>query len=315
MLHDLIGVKRADFDSFLAEISSATIKEGSHWKHASRSPHISVSVKFDKYIAEIVKNEILSLRPKQGAFAGKSIFRLIEKHKDNKYVLLADIKNYFETIQFTEIEKSLKKSQILASNTVSIRQFYFNDTDTLKRGLRASSALSEYVGLKIDGIVQSIIHDKDLQYSRYYDDLVISGADISELETIKVTLEKRLLSDINLTFNFKKTKIRKLHGMKILGLRFHSGALKVPQTFKDKIRAAIHTYENANYDEEDYDSVRDAKSHVGTIIGSVRYLLDYSPDLAKGKYEDLLAEYYDELNRLEEIRNELVEIAEEDSRR
>ncbi len=311
MLNDLIGVKRESFDSFLAEIDSATIREGSHWKHASRSPHNSISIKFDKYIEEQAKLAILSFKPRQGAFAGKSIFNLVEKHKENKYVLIADVKSYFETIQFVEIGKTLIKIDTLAPHAQLIKVFYFNEIGTLKRGLRASAAISEFIGIRIDGIVQKLIHDRPLEYSRYYDDLVISGQDLSELQVLKEVIEQKLLTDLNLTLNHRKTKIKKLHGMKILGLRFHAGEVKVPQSFKNKIRAEVHSYQTANYNEEDYDSVRDAKRHVGTIIGSIRYLLDYSPTLAKGSYEDLMTEYYDELGRLEEIRQELAVIDDE----
>lgn len=313
MLHDLISVKKTEFDSFVTDIASATINEGAHWRHSYKSPHHSVSIKFDKYVAEKIKDMVLALNPKQGAFAGKSIFALIERHKNNKFVLVADIKGYFETIQFSEVQNSLSKSQELAPHTELIRRFYFNEHGTLKRGLRASSVLSEFIGLKIDSIVRSLIHSHELEYSRYYDDLIISGMDRSELEILKSTLETKILSDLNLMFNQRKTKIRKLHGMKILGLRFHAGEIKVPQSFKDKIRAAEHSYVIAEYDEEDYDSIRDAKRHVGMIIGSIRYLLDYSPNLAKGTYEAKLSEYYDELNRLEEIRQELVEVVDEDA--
>ena len=306
MLHDLIGVSKNDFDNFIGNINSVVIKEGAHWKHVNPSPHDSVSIKFDKYFEDQFKNVISASSPKQGAFCGKSIIQLLEPHSSKKYVLTLDIKNFFGSINFHKVQECTKDHSSLQLYSDIIHIFYFGGDDQLRRGLKGSAAIAEVVGLRIDHLIQKIIYssNKDLVYSRYYDDIVISGDSFGDLRSVASVLAKSIYEELGLLLNPKKTRLRILHGSKILGLRFHGGGITVPQSLKRKLRVIIHEYTQANYDESDYESVRDAKRHVGQIIGTLRYIINFT-SANTSQYDDCLANFYEELDRLEEIRKEL----------
>mgnify|MGYP000941157991 FL=1 len=305
MLYDLIGVSKNDFDDFIGNINSVIIKEGTHWKHVNPSPHDSVSIKFDKYFEDQFKNVISESSPKQGAFCGKSILQLLEPHSSKKYVLTLDIKNFFGSINFYQVEECIKNYSSLQPYSDIIHNFYFGGDDQLRRGLKGSAAIAEVVGLKIDHLIQKTIYSKkDLIYSRYYDDIVISGDSFDDLRSVASVLAKSIYKELGLLLNPKKTRLRILHGSKILGLRFHGGGITVPQSLKRKLRVIIHEYAEANYDESDYESVRDAKRHVGRIIGTLRYIINFT-SASTSQYDDYLANFYEELDRLEEIRKEL----------
>lgn len=309
MIHDLIGIKESDFDSLLNNINTATITNGAHWMHDNRSSHSSASVKLDKYIFEELKKYIHSKRPRQGAFSKQTIKMLLEKHADKKYVFITDIRHYFESIRFDIVVDDIQSSLQPTAFTDIIKELYFTPNNELKRGLKGSATISEFVGMKIDGIINPIVHkgnSKKQEYSRYYDDIIISSNSIKELELIKVEIKDLLYKQLGLDLNDKKTRIRNLQGARVLGMRFHNNEIIVPQSFKKKVRAVIHSYERSSYDEAELEGVHSAKSHVGTVIGSIRYLLD-SSDSKNVSHEALLAEYYDELERLEAIRKELLE--------
>jgi hypothetical protein len=311
MLYDLIGVSKNDFDDFIGNINSVITKEGTHWKHVNPSPHDSVSIKFDKYFEDQFKNVISESSPKQGAFCGKSILQLLEPHSSKKYVLTLDIKNFFESINFHKVEECTRNHSSLQLYSDIIHDFYFGGDDQLRRGLKGSAAIAEVVGLKIDHLIQKTIHsNKDLVYSRYYDDIIISGDSYDDLKSVVSALDESINQEIGLSLNPKKTKLRTLHGSKILGLRFHGGGVTVPQSLKRKLRVIIYEYTKANYDESDYESVRDAKRHVGKIIGTLRYIINFTSANASW-YDDCLANFYGELDRLEEIRKELAQYDDE----
>ena len=234
MLHDLIGVSKNDFDNFIGNINSVVIKEGAHWKHVNPSPHDSVSIKFDKYFEDQFKNVISASSPKQGAFCGKSIIQLLEPHSSKKYVLTLDIKNFFGSINFHKVQECTKDHSSLQLYSDIIHIFYFGGDDQLRRGLKGSAAIAEVVGLRIDHLIQKIIYssNKDLVYSRYYDDIVISGDSFGDLRSVASVLAKSIYEELGLLLNPKKTRLRILHGSKILGLRFHGGGITVPQSLR-----------------------------------------------------------------------------------
>ena len=312
MLYDLIGVSKNDFDNFIENINSVVIKEGTHWKHVNPSSHNSVSIKFDKYFEDQFKNVISASSPKQGAFCGKSIIQLLAPHSSKKYVLTLDIKNFFGSINFHKVQECTKDHSSLQLYSDIIHDFYFGGDDQLRRGLKGSAAIAEVVGLKIDHLIRKIIYsnkeysNKDLVYSRYYDDIIISGDSFGALRSVASVLAKSIYKELGLLLNPKKTRLRILHGSKILGLRFHDRDITVPQSLKHKLRAIMYEYSSANYDESDYESVRDAKRHVGQIIGTLRYIINFT-SANVSRYEDWLADFYEELDRLEEIRKDLAQ--------
>ncbi len=312
MLYDLIGVPESELSSFLEDVDGAIVNNGSHYKHKKTSAHSSVSLKFDKFILENVLKHIQDKKPTQGAFAKKSIKELLNPHKNQKYIFISDIKQYFENINYSDVAEEIKKCTQIANSVEMVKDVYFTKDDQLKRGLKASAPISEIVGLKIDSLINSIIHEnssKALTYTRYYDDLMISSDNIEDLKIFKKKLEEKLNSSLGLKLNVKKSRLRVLQGTKALGMRYHNGQVRPTQKYKKKLRAIIFQYKHSDYDENDIYDVYAAKKHVGTVIGSIRYLLDNKPDESE-PYEELLADHYEELNRLDDIAKELSEYEE-----
>jgi hypothetical protein len=313
MIHDLIAVKKSDFDEMIENLDTTIIFNGSYWLHAYKSPHMSTSIKFDKYVFENTKEYILGKRPKQGAFSQQSIKSLLQPHAENIYLLETDIRHYFESIRFELVINDVKSCCDFRDSDNLIRIFYFTGTNHLKRGLKASATISEIVGLKIDGIINNTLYqypENKYTYSRYYDDIIISSNCLDDLRKIKLKIAESLDVGLGLSLNTKKTRICTLQGSKVLGMRFHNKQIFAPKNFNKNVRAIIHEYETSTYNEDSLDDVSNAKRHIGKIIGSIRYLLD-SSDNKNDKYESALADYYDELYKWEDIRKALVEAGEE----
>lgn len=303
-LHDLMSIKPKDYKKLLDNIDDVLTFNGHYWRHNSKSSFFSASWQFDKFVQEECFKAITGLRPLTSVVARKSTRELVEPHIKNKFILKLDITKYYESIDFDSISSALIKSGITSELCASIEQFYFTDGKSLRRGLSASPILSEYIGLKIDNLVSKILHEldhKELPYTRFYDDVLISGDEKIPL----VDIEKRLtdeLAQLNLSVNKRKTRIRPIHTANLLGLRVHDGKLVVPKLFKKKLRARIHDLDTYLYKLhkhgywDDSDEVYEAKRRIGTVIGSHWYIINNSTSNT-ARYSRQLDHYYEELAR------------------
>lgn len=312
IIFDMMSIKRENYEKLFSNIDEALLFNGRYWKHNSKSNFSSDSFKFDKYVHEVCFKAIEKLHPTTSVIARKSTKQLVELHCRNKFILKLDIKKYYESIDYSDIERSLKTSGVDKELAGYIKKFYFTKGKSLRRGLRASPILSEYIGLKIDNFVKKVLHEigsEDVPYSRFYDDILLSSNDRELLRSI----EKRIgeeLTNLGFSINDRKTKIQPAHTANVLGLRIHNNHYIVPKAFKKKLRARINHLEryiyalhkSGEWDNSDY--VYEAKVKVGTVIGSLWYIINNSNDdvsrysLLLGKYYGVLAICSQQLNYL-----------------
>ena len=73
MLNDAIGVTKTELEDFLENIDNYIIVGKEFSKHKDISAHDSISLKTDKYIYEVLLNEIRLKKPKNGENAEKSL--------------------------------------------------------------------------------------------------------------------------------------------------------------------------------------------------------------------------------------------------
>lgn len=298
-IFDLMSIKPDDYKNLFSNIDDALSYNGHYWKHNNKSKFFSDSFTFDKYVHEVCFKAIERLHPSTSVVARRSIKQLVEPHCNNKYILKLDIRKYYENINYADIGSSLEISGIDKELVGYIKQFYFTEGKSLRRGLRASPILSEYIGLKIDNFISKILHElncKDTPYTRFYDDIIISS---NEREFLRA-IEKRIaeeLGSLGLTVNKRKTRIQPTHTASILGLRLHNGCFTVPKVFKKKLRARIRHLEVYLSELHRYggwdnsDDVYEAKVKAGTVIGSLWYIINNSNNDTT-RYYLLLDQYY-----------------------
>lgn len=305
LLHDFMSVKPEDYEKLFGNIENAIRYNGRYWTHNIKGNFFSESFKFDKYVHEVSFNAIKTLNPQTSVVARKNTKQLVEPHVASEFILKMDFKSYYENIDFVDISNSLLKTGVSKELCGYIAQFYFTDEKSLRRGLRASPILSEFIGIKVDNIVSKVLYQlqaKQMPYTRFYDDLLISGNDKALLRSV----EKKLVEEfekIGLKINDRKTRIQPTHTANILGLRIHRGHLLVPKKFKKKLRARIDSLDEYLDDLyksgglEDSEEVYEAKRRIGTIIGSHWYIINNSSsDTSKYSkqldyYMEVLAEY------------------------
>lgn len=297
MLNDCVGVTKNELDVFLQNIDNYITIGNSSLKHKDKRAHDSISLKVDKYIYETLLGIIISKKPKNGAFAEKSIYQLLLPLKEKKYILSLDIKSYFESITYTLFEEISRNESVNFINEIKL--IYFRN-GYLRRGLKASPIIAEFVGLKIDAIVKELLHFENLSntvcYARYYDDMIFSSDNKQDLEKLQLLLKNTINEKLSLEINHKKTKLRVTHGAKILGLSFHNSQITVPKKFKNRLRCVLHTYTSMS--EYDCKGISDKKRVLGATIGSLYYIINNTDQTQVERYNILLIEQLNELERL-----------------
>lgn len=301
-LHDLISIKLDDYEKLFENLDDAMTFNGHYWRHNNKSSFFSTSLQFDKYVQEQCFKAIEKLNPATSVVARKSTKELVEPHCVHKFILKLDASKYYENIGFADISDSLSKSSLDSELHPYIEKFYFSEGKSLRRGLSASPMLSEFMGLKIDNLANKIRYElghKEVPYTRFYDDILMSSDDKEILRSIERELSEGL-ANLGLAVNKRKTRIQPTHTASVLGLRIHNGKLVVPKAFKKRLRARIDSLERYLYDLqknggwEDSDEVYEAKRRIGTVIGSHWYVINNSTtDMTR--YSIQLDHYYEVL--------------------
>lgn len=184
----------------------------------------------------ILKN-ILERRPCHDAakayIKDRSIRSNARLHRGQSVVLKVDVKNFFGSISDFHIFNIFK--QIGFTNAVSMGLSQICCLNgCLPQGAATSGYLSNILLFDFDVQMLQFCRERNLRYSRYADDIAISGEDVQHEAVIGRIAE--LLSVNNLKINKNKTKIMyRLNRQKITGVVVND-KLSVEKGYLRKIR-------------------------------------------------------------------------------
>jgi RNA-directed DNA polymerase len=184
---------------------------------------------------------------------GVSIRDAIEKHAQNQYFYQTDIRDFFGSITSDNVIYSLKNQLKHApiSDISDYIELIFNIVvidKKLPTGFSTSPILSNMCLFNFDNELEKICLSKDMIYTRYSDDIIISS--INEISEEKTTsLIQSLLFDFvgdGVVINNKKTKAHKKGTRKsLLGLNIlPNGEVTIPSKDKKEVEILLHFYLN-----------------------------------------------------------------------
>lgn len=149
-------------------------------------------------------------------------------HSDKDWVLTIDVKNFFPSIKVSDLGFLSEEEQI-----------FVGYNGRLVQGSPCSPAIANVYMREFDEDVFNRLSEFNIDYSRYADDIILSGYDYLDKRFI-INMIKVRLNKINLAINEKKIKFMPKSGrQRVLGINVNS----VPSVCKEtrlKIRAAIH---------------------------------------------------------------------------
>ncbi|WP_272525735.1 retron St85 family RNA-directed DNA polymerase [Providencia sp. PROV196] len=155
----------------------------------------------------ILRNILDKLSPSvyaKGFIKNKSILDNAKPHEGNQYILNLDLKDFFNNIKASYVY-TIFKSIGYQSNIAFILTSFCTKGGYLPQGAPTSPALSNFVCLRLDYRISTYCKKRALSYTRYADDLCISGNKIHTLQKSSYLI-KEILLDEGFIINIKKEK-------------------------------------------------------------------------------------------------------------
>lgn len=251
----------------------------------------------------LIHNVLKSLPVDQSAMAfreGLSIYHNATLHRESRFFLKMDLKNFFPSIKFCDLIPIVEKwhyssdTQWTLDHDVKelIRLSCFFKNDELPIGYPSSPIISNVVMYDFDISVKTLISKEKfgkMLYTRYADDLVFStdlkGA-CKELKAEVITLVNNCKSP-QIAVNHTKTKLGSSTGgsASVTGLKIcHDGHITIHRKQKDHIRLLLSLYRKRELDEKEYPS----------LLGHLSYCHHVAPSF----YSSLSMKYFKEINEL-----------------
>lgn len=169
-------------------------------------------------------------------------------HKEYHQLLVLDIEKFFPNIHKKDVLKVFKKLGFNKENSLILTKICTVD-DELPQGAPTSPYISSLVSIKLDKDIFRYCKKHNLTYTRYFDDISISGEDIadSDIEFIEQLIAKNsFISNSDKKEFYEKGKDKLLNGVLL-----KTDKLSVPDSYKEKIEKSYNVFEQTNNDTDE----------------------------------------------------------------
>lgn len=228
---------------------------------------------------------------------GFSALNAVQQHTQSKYFFQTDIQSFFDCI-----DQGLTKSTILAGESNCPIADLPDHVDRIVElvcidgsvpvGLPASAPLSNAVLFNFDNEMERLCQRSELSYSRYADDIIISGQKQDAVQEIGHAVQKTLhqFSSEKFFIHHGKTRFFQVGGkIKILGMMIlPNGKISIDTKKKNELEVLLFFYLN---DREKFKSiVNQAKrrtdagrelvedDYIAYLSGNINYVDSIDPD-------------------------------------
>lgn len=235
----------------------------------------------------ICENILSDQHPSAHATAYRKNFGIrtnAETHENNAFVVKLDIRDFFKNInwksvnEFFQIERYNARVCWFLTEICTLHSY-------LPQGAPTSPALSNLTSKNMDSNINNEIvkanqtgTDATYAYTRYADDIFISGDDADVVRTLGETAQ-RIIKTYGFQINKKKVRFSGPgHRKRITGLVIGSSGSGIGRTSERNIRARIHRLKkyyqkNAGSPQNNYDLL----SEVAKIRGYLSFVSDVDP--------------------------------------
>ena len=149
--------------------------------------------------------------------------RYMRHHGNDGYILLIDIRKYFENIDHEILKSMIRKDIVGVSEDVfKLIEYIIDNSSKDSKGLNLGSENPQiyavYYLYRLDNFIKIVKGMK--YYGRYMDDMYVISDNKEELKTLLADI-KRILGELGLEINKRKTHIVKLsHGFTYLQTKY-----------------------------------------------------------------------------------------------
>lgn len=237
----------------------------------------------DKVILRYVVNDVSVVH---SYVKGRSVLTAVEAHVESSAFFLTDIKSFFTNITKEDVSKVLvrDRKRIPISDFESYIPYLsgiMTVDDSIPVGFPSSPQLSNGFLFDFDKALYDFCRSRDLVYTRYSDDIMISGNDRGKLLDLKNVVQQLLneFASKKLIINYKKTRITHTgNKVKILGLVItQDGRVTLDLKYKNLVESLLHFYAT---DKKRYQDLLDKKfgGKEHSVFGLLHYVKSIDPE-------------------------------------
>ena len=215
-----------------------------------------------------------------GYVSGRSTVTNAQIHAGAKFILHADIQDFFPTITAGRLEDLFRGLKMNEDAARTLARFV-TIGDRLPLGLPASPLLANLICRSLDERFKNLAEEKGVAYSRYADDIVFSG-DAEEKLPSRIEVRSILASEgFGLSEKkFRVTKRGQAHF--VTGLSVSEARPFIPRKIKRRLKQEL--YYAKKFDLKSHLSRAGAgtfQSGINRIDGTIHYIHGVEPELAK----------------------------------
>ncbi|URZ88271.1 retron St85 family RNA-directed DNA polymerase [Floricoccus penangensis] len=253
------------------------------------SPSVNLK-KIQRWILDIILSNVETHHLSFGFKQGVSIVDNAKVHLNKELILCVDIKDFFNQIseeKVTEIFRSFGYSDDLCYS-MSMLCCYENQ---IPQGAPTSPSLSNIYFSPIDKELDEYCKSNKLSYSRYADDISVSGSKGGVLKSYGEIVY--ILNKYGFELNYKKTRfLKKSQSQKVTGLIVNGKKVNLPKKYRKNLRLEMYYLKKNGLEGHLRESSNnnDLSNYKGYIYGKVNFLKMFDKDTA--------IKYYDILNSL-----------------
>lgn len=180
---------------------------------------------------------------------GVSTFDAVARHTQGKYFFVCDIASFFPSLGRKRVELTLALgSDSTPISDVNLWLDRFSDLvcpeGGLPMGFSTSPGISNAALKPFDDVLKAVCDVRGLVFTRYSDDIIISGASKEALQGVEQLIHDTLNAVFPGEFSLNRTKTKLLNrGMKIklLGMvMLPDGSVSVDGEFKKDVEVLLH---------------------------------------------------------------------------
>lgn len=259
---------------------SFQIRKKAGGKRRIDSPRVFLKV-VQSFLADYVLDR-LPIHSSVHSFAiGRSIVSNSANHVGKAFVGSIDIENFFGSITTESVEELLLRYGFHPAEAEAISKLSTKG-GKLPQGAPTSPIISNAYLYEFDVVASKYCASRNLAYSRYADDLTVSGNDRSAINKALLYLQSRLREMYGLELNENKTRVSGRGGQqRVAGVVVNEFAAP-PRKFRRMVRAAFH---NAS---ENMDSYVDRISELGGYLGYLKIFPAIKVSSAVENYQSVL---------------------------
>lgn len=249
---------------------------------------ICMPLEYLKLVQRWINKEILYKIPiSEYATAYHKGAKLIDNakpHISKKYVLKLDLKDFFGSISFEQIYSCVFNSRRFPKHIGVMLTELCCKNGSLPQGAPTSPAISNIVMRGFDDAFGNWCKKQGFSYSRYCDDITVSGDSSLYVAFVKV---KSMLESMGFELNGEKTHfITNASRQTVTGLCVNERA-RIPADYRRNLRQEIYYAEKfgvsnavqyAGRTDFIFEGMVDTEGYLMHLEGKIRYILQIEPD-------------------------------------